>query len=404
MRRVSCAVALTALVLSGFGGLLQRVTTVAAQSIDGNAYFDGLVARADVWKAYSLRDPKQLDYPANGGYADSNSTFVGKWVNYDPTHDTDPQKQDAAKVVLPAFAWPYANCVLTSSVGPSDTTFSLAQVLGTLNEGRQILIDSEVATITSYNTTTNTITVTRGQFGTTAASHPANSVVKVSSNGLLNDVRLPIGTTTDGNTYLLTWDAYYTNSFVNSGLLNHKAFQVSAGRDARDFLEVDSTYQGGMSRSDQPPGWNSQTDVGGVFLRRYGSPGPLLTSDDPVRPYLTGFAIKPGVWTRYWLQIQQNANDYERITLWMADENRGPVMMYSPDTTQVGLLDPSMSKFWIEFNTSTYQWTRGDMRDLVLYVRNFVMLVNPGDVSSLLVRPASGTTGPPPPPNVRIVH
>jgi hypothetical protein len=63
-----------------------------------HAYFDALVARPDHWRSYSLRDPQQLDHPKNGGYAQSNSRALV--VTYDPDHDTDPRRQDAAKVVV----------------------------------------------------------------------------------------------------------------------------------------------------------------------------------------------------------------------------------------------------------------------------------------------------------------
>ena len=80
---------------------------------DGNAYFDALVARGDHWKSFSLRPragqpvgspyyEHQLDHPKDGGYANANSGDL--WVTYDPAHDADPNRQDAAKVVIPAFS------------------------------------------------------------------------------------------------------------------------------------------------------------------------------------------------------------------------------------------------------------------------------------------------------------
>lgn len=351
-------------------------------------YFTNLCAQSNVQVCYSLRDPKQLDYPVNGGFAEQNSTFVGLWVTYDPANDTDPQKQDAAKMRIPAFVQPYAQCVLSAAVGATDTTLPLTLVNGTLNGGRQIRIDNEVMTIASYDTTTNTIAVSRGQFGTTPASHAASAPVQVSNDGLLNTVRLPLGTTSDGHSYLFIWDVYYTNSFLNTGLLNHKSWQISAGSDKRDFLELQTTYQGGMSRSWFPLGWDPNVDIAGAFLRAYGTLGPGITRNDPVQPWVTSYALKPGMWTRYFLRIDQVANAPENITFWIADEQTDPTMVYSPTTTQVGLLDPSMSKFWIEWNTSNYTWSRGDLRDLVAYIRDFALLVDQ-DPTALLVRPAA---------------
>ena len=61
-------------------------------------YYNMMASRSDCWRAYSLRDPKQLDIPNNGGYAHSNSRPLV--VTYDPANDPDPRRQDAAKIVI----------------------------------------------------------------------------------------------------------------------------------------------------------------------------------------------------------------------------------------------------------------------------------------------------------------
>jgi hypothetical protein len=61
-------------------------------------YYLMLAARADCIRAYSLRDPAQLDHPNNGGYAHSNSRPLV--VSYDPNNDPDPRRQDGAKIVI----------------------------------------------------------------------------------------------------------------------------------------------------------------------------------------------------------------------------------------------------------------------------------------------------------------
>lgn len=54
-------------------------------------YFDSLTARPDLLAAYSLRDPKQLDHPSNGGFAHSNKRPLV--VVYD-------EAMDAAKITV----------------------------------------------------------------------------------------------------------------------------------------------------------------------------------------------------------------------------------------------------------------------------------------------------------------
>src|SRR5689334_7354678 len=127
---------------------------------DQHAYFNALVQRSDHWKSYSLRDPKQLEGPALGGYAVGNSE---KWVTYNPAADTDRHKQDAAKVVIPSFL---PHTALTAPVSAGDTT-----LVGNFSDRstynlpkKAINIDNEVMAITGYLGATS-ITVQRGAFG-----------------------------------------------------------------------------------------------------------------------------------------------------------------------------------------------------------------------------------------------
>jgi hypothetical protein len=94
----------------------------------------------------------------------------------------------------------------------------------------------------------------------------------------------------------------------------------------------------------------------------------------------------------------------------MADESQEPVqvLMNIPISVRpTGPTPNSIAKFWAEFNTSSDDYFRLDNRDLVAYIRNFVGLIDAGDVRSLLVRPVPGAAavgGPSAPRNVRIVQ
>jgi hypothetical protein len=398
-----------------------------AATIDPHAYFQALVSRSDVFKAYSLRPvagqpitspyyANQLLARKNGGYAGCNSCDL--WIRYEPDTDTDSHKQDAAKVVIPAFV--DRGHALGSAIGGGDnfaggvTMLSVPNVTSGYQAPHTIRVDSELMTVVdpdgtgplpSYDTVLQVLYVKRGQFGSARSAHEAGSRIWVGTNTVPNAVGLPLGTS-DGHTYLFTWDAFWTDSYLHSGLTNHKAFNfLSDGI----WLEPGALYAGAGS------------DVASLNVRSYQSPngpaswsssngnvlGPGTNDNEPLGPRIGTFIIRPNTWTRYWVQIQQRANDYDYMDFWMADETANPVQIYRkiPLSVRTTGSDPnSIQTFLLEFNTSTDAYVRGDTRDLVTYVRNFVSLRDAGDPSGLLVRPSevpkSGV--PSAPKNVRI--
>jgi hypothetical protein len=101
MQRVFCSFAFVWLL--GFAAFDNRTSILEAAATfadSPHAYFDALVARPEHWRSFSLRDQRQLETRANGGYANSNDTPL--YVTYSPETDPDPRRQDAAKVVIPA--------------------------------------------------------------------------------------------------------------------------------------------------------------------------------------------------------------------------------------------------------------------------------------------------------------
>ena len=416
------------------GLLLATGLTTGAE--DPQAYFNALVARGDHWKSFSLRpkvgEPisspyyeKQLDYPKNGGYANSNSAAL--MVTYDPAHDADLHRQDAAKVVIPAFA------NITTLFAPVDgvqTTIQLTEASSSLlSNARALKVDGEIMTVVRISGVSldgNNVNVVRAQYGTKAAAHSTGATVATSQNSLANQLRLPLGTS-DGRTYLFTWDGYWTSSYLGIGMTNHKAFQFTSGGDGL-WLEPQTRFDGGGGLG-TCAGWNPATHVAGIEMRSYnanlnGDPnwsltsgndlGPGTTSREPIGPKNGSFCMAANQWTRFWVRIEQRANDYDYMDMWVADETRAPVQIYRRIPISVyptGTPANSILKFWLEFNTSTTEFKRGDQRDLVAYVRNFAALVNPpADVSPLLLRPNGGV--PPPfvgsrtpaaPTNLRII-
>ena len=309
-----------------------------------HAYFDALVARPDCMSAFSLRDNAQLqEY--------KHSKAATQLVTYDPVNDRDPRKQDAAKLVVPA-----------------------------------------------------------GQVS------------------LHSTVRLPIGTQ-DGTTTLVTWDAWFGSEFryENTGITNYKTFQFASpakkiwfevrtkfkgaeegrGRgkgsrnDRNDKSDKKGSGGGGGKRAQKgnsqkpeapaatpaPPVKSAHVDLGLVDARAYGAKGtalgPNVESGGSLTPKAGNFTVRSEVWTRYWVMIEQRANDWDLVSLWVADEDHDPVQII--DRRQLSV-NGSVEEFWLEYNTSSHGGT--NLGERVGYVRDVVMLRNPKDVPALLQRPA----------------
>jgi hypothetical protein len=428
--RFKTPVALLTVAVALFTAAASERSVVAA---DTNAYFDALITRAGFWKGYSLR-PKpgfgvdspyysnQLEYRRDGGYQQSNN--APKFVTYD-------SEMDAAKVIIPAYVQPSWSMVIGSAMSATDTKFYPSPWgSGQYPNGRQIKIGDEVMIITGADASTVSprgVTVTRAQYGTKAVPHPAGSALYVANNSLPHQVRLPLNTS-DGNTYVFTWDALYSSSYVGTGLAGNKTFQFSSGDDTI-WWEVKTRMDGG-SRVSIPPGFNKSVHVGGLDIRSYNKVGgnanwlltdgtylgPGVISGEPVNPMQSTFVLYPNRWVRYWVVIDQRANDYDYIDVWAADEMTNPTQIYKRIPTSTYKNDdgtPQIDKFWLEFNDSEARLpieraTSG--KDMVAYVRNFAAFRNIGDVAPLLQRPVPGalpgetSSAPSAPKNVRIVR
>jgi hypothetical protein len=339
-----------------------------------------------------------------------------KFVTYNPAADTDRHKQDAAKVVIPSFL---PHTTLTAPVSAGDTT-----LVGNFSDRstynlpkKAIKIDNEVMAVTSYVSATS-ITVQRGAFGTVAAPHAGNATVMINANSLGNQVRVPLRTE-DGYAYLFTWDGYWTDSYMHLGYMTHKAFQFGSGSRTGNaiWFEPQAGYGGGGNVTCYDP----NKHIFAVYYRTYNNANTssnwASTSGNEVGPGTVGellgptsgqFCAKPNTWVRWWVRINQKANDFDDLDAWVADETTGPVQILRGLKISVrpdGGLPNQIADFWLEFNTSTDDHLRADNRDLVTYVRNFVALKGVGDVSNLLIRPVPGAApapGPAAPKNVRI--
>jgi hypothetical protein len=355
---IVCALWLGARPLAETTGCAPTRSSAQASDRKAHAYFESLAARSDCYKAFSLRDAAQV-------HEHSVSKSRPQSVTYDPANDPDPRRQDAAKIVVAA-----------------------------------------------------------------------------NKASLSNQIRLPIGTS-DGTTTLVTWDVWFGKEFqfANTGVGQYKTFQFSSPGDrlwcevrtkfrqdeARNTRRAQTVAHGGKSRAgkdvrmdgdqaaatgqtaepprQEPPGGGKgknrrhaeapsqakandrgSLDIGVVDVRAYGASGvmlgPNVLKGAPLAPQAGSFTIRAETWTRYWMLIDQRADDWDLVSLWVADENHDPVQLV--DRRQLNV-KRSVDLFWVEFNTSGH--ARNGSGERVGYIRNVVMLRNVRDVPGLLRRP-----------------
>ena len=410
---------------------------------DAHAYFNALIARSDFYKGYSLRPNPQVTNPSDpyfggqlksddqGGLhaSDCDPATSDVAYRYSPSTDSDPHAQDAARAAIPAFV-ERGICegeVLTQPVAASasgNTEIIRASAVNSTYGPpmqRQLKIDNEIMNLRvctvaeggdglrAYIAGQNALCVIRGQFGTVAAQHSSGTKLRISNNQINNYIR-PSLSTQDGNTYLIAWDAYWTDSYLGVGAWDsaQKTFQIT-GADNGKLFEPKLVFSSHGELSFDPAkhiaivrarSYNSVNTGQATWAETNGNtmgPGPTAITD--IEPRNGTFIIKPNTWTRWWIRIEQRANDWDYFDLWVADENTAPVLVYSrvPMSVSQGKPAQTLSAFWFEQGNSSTGYLRGNLRDLVSYYRNWVVLRNPQNVPSLLLRPLAGVPPTPAP-------
>lgn len=333
------------------------------------------------YRSYSLRDDRQLASRINGGMSESGSR---------PPQVTYDARMDAACVRIPA--WGNLTSLL-SDVNETDTVLHLAGPPNTFSSaceaGRGLRLGSEICVVVRREGAAlingTGVTVRRGQFGTTPVAHAAGTLIETSTNSLGNQVRVPVGTV-DPYLFLVTWDGYWTHSYVQSGLANHKAFQLTTGPKDTLWLEAQTRFDGSQ-KDIRPAGWDPTKHVAALDLRHYMAPLPGVTSVEPLTPKSGAFILHPDRWTRFWVMLDHRDPAAVRMSYWVADAVQPVTQLY----TNLPLMLPggaarTVPKLWLEFNTSTSGY-RGSNRDLVSYVRNVVVLKDPPSIEAFLMAP-----------------
>ena len=351
-----------------FAAFFTAAAPILRAADDPHAYFKRLTARRDVFVSYSLRDQQQLS-----DFSQSKNRRPAV-VTYDPSNDLDPRRQDAAKVTIPVFS---DRPISTLSEGV-DATGGLP--FTGIGSGRSFKIDDEIIT---YSRTRDGATYLRGQMGTSAASHAVGTLVYGATNSLQDQVRLPIGTE-DGASYLFTWDAWFGREweFANAGVPTYKTFQLGL---KTIWFEVQTVLG-------RPDG----NGLARVQARSYSRAGPNVTSGEPISPMTGSFTLQPERWTRYWVLVEQRADDFDLVSFWVADTEIGPVQLL--DRRELDTKNGPIQEFYLEYNTST-DTIRPGRGTLVSYVRNLVVLKNAVGPTSLMERPVAGGPLPSPSPS-----
>jgi hypothetical protein len=219
----------------------------------------------------------------------------------------------------------------------------------------------------------------------------AKVLIPADALNLRNWIDLPIGTT-DGTTYLATWDVWFGAEWAmsNAQIRSQKTFQFTS--DDRIWYEMQSRFHLGGRKN----GYLAELTARGYALDRSYTKnfGPNVTEIDPLSPQVGTFMLKAERWTRYWTVIDQRVDDYDLTSLWIADEQTGPVHIL--DRLQLNAGNGRINGFWLEFNTSASNHPP-DRGPLVAYVRNLVLLRNVANPISLMLRPNASEPLPPPP-------
>jgi len=189
----------------------------------------------------------------------------------------------------------------------------------------------------------------------------------------IKQVRLPIDTGT--GTTLITWDAWWGPEFRTDrgSMLTQKTFQIASHLDNSErWLEIRNNFS-------QARGSNIST----IDMRNYAhqvGPNTFTGPNGATAPQRSQFEVAPATWTRYWVLVEILPDAIDRVSLRVADETRGPVVLL--DRVEIESAG-TMTNFWLEYNSSSDR-VGGP---LVGYVRNVVVLQNVANPATLYQRP-----------------
>jgi hypothetical protein len=211
----------------------------------------------------------------------------------------------------------------------------------------------------------------------------AKVLIPADKVSLPNNVRLPIPTV-GGDSLLVTWESWLGREFDPdlTGIGDNKHFQF-ASPGGRIWTEIKADF----FWAKRIPGAIAVAKVRSYGEVKNGELGPEVTKENPLSPMSAVFAMKPEVWTRYWVYFKP-VGEWHEFSMWLADETQNPTLVidglemkpnYAAGAT-------GWERFWLEYNTSSQGLPEG-FGPRIAYARNVVMLRGVLDPRTLLERP-----------------
>ena len=356
-----------------------------APSRGPHTYFESLITRSDCMLAYSLRDQDQLD-------AFKHSQRNPAAVTYAPKTDPDPRRQDAAKVVITADKVSLQN-QLRLPMSTADGTTTL--VTWDAWFGSEFEYDkTRIGTYKTFEFTSPSKEKKWLDIRTRFKQDDEKQARRVNgapggegAKGRGSKEKSGKGentATTAQSDAPASQDPRRERKDARrkesreAGQASTQAAKPATGAPAAAQPAV-TPPAAGTGKGPRAGSVIAVVDARGSAARPF---GPNVTKATPLAPQVGTFAIRAETWTRYWLLIEQRANDFDRVSLWVADEGHDPVQIL--DGLQLSVKE-TVASMWLEFNTSS-KLTPG-LAERVAYARNVVMLRNPKDVKSLFQRP-----------------
>ncbi len=410
---------------------------------------DNLTLPIGAKKGYAAsKSPARWGQRSYAAYQSNAATCTTDGKTFWNTCDSNPERQDAMKVMFPPFV-PTSTTALASAIDATTTSIPVT-VPGGFGYNQAFRVCNEVMVSTRAHTTTETlISVSRGQFGTTAAPCGINSPIYKGTLDSPMHFDMPINTKPGTHNYLYTWDYYFASSFV--GLANdYKAIYMYSGSPsfAGNSWLLPEYLMGGARAEYRPAGYN-ETDYIGVaaFRKTTGIPcfptycpnglyselptgvnidfaGPPVTVTGSFPQPSTPFGYKHNKWIRIFMEIEQRTDDWDYVTIWLTDEdpttpvvkvwNRLPFALPDGKLAASDGTPDNIDRLDITWDTSANGVQRGPSCNLATYVigdyndpncvhtlyfKNFVVLEDPTDIDTLVQnKPGASTVIMPPPP------
>lgn len=317
-------------------------------------YYDRLCARPDKGVCFSLRDPVQLET-----YRTYRGTRPAA-VTYDPARDTDPRKQDAAKMVIPGTSL------------ASQLRFPLGN-----HHPKNLLITYDLWYGAEFAFSNTGMPRQKGML---QVASPKDDFW-LSLHGAYN-----LATVQPQN---------FPQNATHGPFLVTPYLHSAPGSS--------QFYRCGTVRSSKTVPHTVPYNVTTTQRRNYGEE-TLMPRDTSVNPGGAEFGVKAETWTRYWLFFERyptcdlaitSGTQYAyRLSVWLADVNRDPVRLYNDLVVYPSPLSPGgFVEVWYEFNASASAYMLERIADgrgpLVGYLRNLATLKGTpkADVLTLLQRP-----------------